>query len=79
MTLLLLQTQFMLVCIHTSQLFFLPECDYPLTFGYWIGSYAVIFLVLFADFYIKSYRKPTATANKMLEKRPEMNGHNKHI
>lgn len=49
--------QFVLVCLHTSQLFFI-ECNYPMTFAYWIGSYAVIFLIMFADFYKKAYRKP---------------------
>jgi len=31
-----------------------------MTFAYWIGSYAVIFLIMFADFYKKAYKKPAA-------------------
>ncbi len=53
-------TQFVLVCIHTAQLFFI-ECIYPMTFAYTIGSYTIIFLILFADFHRKAYnRKPAA-------------------
>jgi elongation of very long chain fatty acids protein 7 len=56
-------TQFLLVCVHTMQLFFVSDCNYPMMFAYWIGLYAVIFLVMFADFYVKSYRrKPAAVA-----------------
>jgi elongation of very long chain fatty acids protein 7 len=55
-------TQFLLVCLHTLQLFFISDCDYPMMFGYWIGLYAVVFLILFADFYRKSYRKSSEPA-----------------
>ncbi|XP_076440354.1 very long chain fatty acid elongase 7-like isoform X2 [Babylonia areolata] len=48
-------TQFVLVTIHSVQLLFI-ECNYPIFFVYWIGFYAVIFLVMFAHFYIKTYR-----------------------
>lgn len=47
-----------MVTIHSVQLLFI-ECDYPRLFVYWIGLYAVIFMVMFADFYIQSYRKPS--------------------
>ena len=62
-----LQTQFLIVCIHTSQLFFI-ECDYPMMFAYWIGLYALVFLIMFADFYRKAYsgksKKPVAGTDK---------------
>nr|WRW12622.1 elongation of very long chain fatty acids protein 1/7 [Namalycastis rhodochorde] len=48
--------QFMLVCIHSGQLLFI-ECNYPTLFVYWIGAYAVIFLALFAEFYVQAYKK----------------------
>ncbi|ESO07753.1 hypothetical protein HELRODRAFT_76239 [Helobdella robusta] len=51
-------TQFIVVCIHSSQLLFM-ECDYPIIFTYWIGSYAIIFLILFLNFYVQAYKKPT--------------------
>ncbi|XP_050400450.1 elongation of very long chain fatty acids protein 7 [Patella vulgata] len=50
-------TQFICVALHASQLLFI-DCNYSMIFVYWIGAYAVIFLVLFADFYIKAYKKP---------------------
>lgn len=52
----MLQVQFMLVCIHSGQLLFI-ECNYPTLFVYWIGAYAVIFLALFAEFYVQAYKK----------------------
>lgn len=59
-------TQFLLVCIHTSQLFFI-DCNYPIHFAYWIGSYAIFFLILFADFYVKSYQVPVVASDKPLD------------
>ncbi|KAK3599820.1 hypothetical protein CHS0354_022386 [Potamilus streckersoni] len=53
-------TQFILVVIHSSQLLFI-DCQYPIIFVYWIGLYAFIFLILFADFYRKSYKKQGAS------------------
>jgi len=46
-------------------------------FGYWIGLYAVIFLILFADFYVKSYRKhpkTTSSAKSSVETASPSNG-----
>ena len=70
----LFQTQFLLVSIHTSQLFFDPDCNYPLMFGYWIGLYAVVFLVLFADFYVKSYRQPAKSSKSPVDADSPVNG-----
>lgn len=52
-------TQFLLVTVHSIQLLFM-DCDYPTLFVYWILAYAVIFLVMFADFYRNAYKKPKA-------------------
>ena len=49
------------------QLFFI-KCDYPILFGYWILAYALIFLVMFGNFYIQAYINKSKTA---------ANGHNK--
>ncbi|VDN34469.1 unnamed protein product [Dibothriocephalus latus] len=43
--------QFIIVIAHTMQLFFFDDCDYPILFGWWILSYACIFLGLFGNFY----------------------------
>ena len=58
------QTQFMLVLIHSTQLLFLKNCNYPKLFVYWIFAYAFIFLIMFADFYIKAYTKPKKSKGK---------------
>ncbi|KAK3090379.1 hypothetical protein FSP39_011333 [Pinctada imbricata] len=50
-------TQFALVTIHSIQLLMI-DCDYPKLFAYWILAYAVIFLIMFADFYVNAYKKP---------------------
>nr|KAG5700103.1 hypothetical protein BaRGS_029853 [Batillaria attramentaria] len=67
-------TQFVLVTIHSVQLLFI-ECDYPVFFVYWIGLYAVVFLVLFAHFYIQTYTKAKAARAKKSDgvetKRPD--------
>ena len=60
--------------MHTSQLFFISDCEYPMMFAYWIGLYAVIFLVLFVDFYLKSYQKPAMTAKSSAEAASASNG-----
>lgn len=49
-------TQFILVTIHSSQMF-LTDCSYPKFFFYIIFSYAIIFLALFSNFYVQAYRK----------------------
>lgn len=47
----------MLVTIHSVQLLYMKNCNYPRLFAYWILAYAVIFLVMFANFYVQAYRK----------------------
>lgn len=57
----LLQGQFMIVTLHSAQLFFIP-CDYPIIFSYWILSYAVIFFGMFLNFYLQAYRSKSTHA-----------------
>ncbi|KAL8596025.1 hypothetical protein ACOMHN_021065 [Nucella lapillus] len=68
-------TQFMLVTVHSAQLLFI-DCNYPIFFVYWIGFYAVIFLVMFMHFYIKTYRAKGKTSAKTSGK-PVANGKDK--
>ena len=58
--------QFALVTVHSIQLLFMNNCQYPKLFAYWILSYALIFMGMFANFYIQAYRKP-ASSGKQIE------------
>ncbi|CAC5408130.1 ELOVL7 [Mytilus coruscus] len=55
-------TQFILVTIHSVQLLFI-DCDYPKFFVYLIGLYAVVFMVMFANFYVQTYKKSKPKSN----------------
>lgn len=48
--------QFILVILHSVYTLTLHDCNYPKQFNYWILSYALIFLVLFANFYSQAYK-----------------------
>jgi len=47
--------QFVAIFIHGSQLLITNDCNYPTAFGYFIAAHAVLFFVLFAQFYIREY------------------------
>jgi hypothetical protein len=70
-------SQFLLVLWHTSQLWYY-ECNYSKVFIYWIGSYTVIFLVMFSKFYIQAYLpqdKKRQAALKLKADSAVANGH----
>ncbi|GLV46212.1 ELOVL fatty acid elongase 7 [Carabus blaptoides fortunei] len=48
--------QFVLVALHSGQLLFI-ECDYPKSFMYFIGAHAILFYLLFSNFYKQTYTK----------------------
>lgn len=48
--------QFVLVMIHSFQLFIWNECNYPIGFAYFIGAHALMFYFLFANFYKSAYK-----------------------
>ncbi|XP_045608804.1 very long chain fatty acid elongase 7 [Procambarus clarkii] len=48
--------QFTIVFFHSFQLAFV-ECEVPPILMTWVGFVSIVFFVLFADFYIKAYRK----------------------
>lgn len=56
--------QFILVTVHSVQLLWMKDCRYPRLFAYWILAYAVIFLVMFANFYIQAYKKKPGTSSE---------------
>ena len=47
--------QFVLVMIHSFQLLFKNECNYPMFSAYFNMAHAVIFFALFGQFYIMAY------------------------
>ncbi|KAI0219257.1 Elongation of very long chain fatty acids protein, partial [Lamellibrachia satsuma] len=48
--------QFMMVACHCIRQLFVTNCNYPKGYAYWIGSYALFFLIMFADFYRQAYQ-----------------------
>ena len=47
--------QFIAIFIHGSQLLIQNDCNYPTAFGYFIAAHAVLFFILFAQFYLREY------------------------
>jgi len=47
--------QFVLVLLHSMQLLFYNPCNVPMPFVYFIGGHAILFLILFANFYKHAY------------------------
>jgi len=47
--------QFVLILIHSAQLLFRNDCNYPIFLAYFIIVQAIIFFALFSEFYIKAY------------------------
>ncbi|XP_055848566.1 elongation of very long chain fatty acids protein 7 isoform X2 [Episyrphus balteatus] len=66
--------QFVLVMVHSFQLFFKNECNYPIGFAYFIGAHAVMFYFLFSDFYRQAYLKNEAKKEKLAAEKLHMNG-----
>jgi len=62
--------QFIVIIMHTMQLFFFEDCDYPIIFGWWILLCSFIFLGLFGQFYVREYLKPKAS-RKLIEAKNE--------
>jgi len=47
--------QFVLIMVHGFQLVFYDDCDFPWQFAYYIGAHAILFFILFSEFYVKNY------------------------
>lgn len=59
-------TQFVLVVIHSGQLFF-RQCNYPKFFMVYIGFYSILFFIMFSGFYKSAYsdkKQSTRDINK---------------
>merc|ERR1712038_1582950 len=47
--------QFIGIFVHSIQLLFVPYCGFPIEYGYLIAAHAVVFFVLFSQFYVREY------------------------
>ena len=50
--------QFLFLMTHAMQLLF-RDCDFPNFFVSYIGFYAVLFTIMFSNFYVKAYTRRT--------------------
>jgi len=64
---------------HGFQLILYDDCDFPWQFSYYIGAHAVMFFILFSQFYVREYfNKPAKRGVKGDVKEALMtNGHSK--
>ncbi len=47
--------QFVGIMVHGFQLLFTESCGFPWQYGLYIAAHAVMFFILFSQFYIKEY------------------------
>ncbi|CAH8553662.1 unnamed protein product [Schistosoma turkestanicum] len=57
--------QFVIVIVHVLYALSITDCNYPKFFSYWILSSASVFLILFAKFYSKTYKKPVNSTGRL--------------
>lgn len=67
--------QFVAIFLHGSQLLVRNDCNYPTAFGYFIAAHAVLFFVLFAQFYIREYIDRGQSKHKKIKENHQKNGH----
>ncbi|XP_017021498.1 very long chain fatty acid elongase 7 isoform X1 [Drosophila kikkawai] len=71
--------QFVLVMVHSFQLFFKNDCNYPIGFAYFIGAHAVMFYFLFSNFYKRAYVKREGKDKSAVKANGHANGHAKAL
>jgi len=49
--------QFVGIVVHSLQLIVVPDCGFPVIYGYIIAAHAIMFFILFSQFYIREYLK----------------------
>ena len=54
--------QFLGIFAHSMQLFFMPDCGFPVAYGFYIGAHGVMFFILFSQFYVAEYLKKHASS-----------------
>jgi len=57
--------QFIGIFTHAFQLAFYEDCGFPWQFSIYIGAHAVMFFILFSQFYIVNYLRGKPTAKKV--------------
>jgi len=53
--------QFVGMIVHAGQLLVVPDCGFPVIYGYVIAGHAIMFFILFSQFYIMEYLKKPKT------------------
>ena len=59
--------QFVGIMVHGFQLVFYDDCDFPWQFSYYIGAHAILFFVLFSQFYIVNYLKKSPSSSAAIK------------
>ncbi|XP_074602809.1 very long chain fatty acid elongase AAEL008004-like [Brevipalpus obovatus] len=72
-------THFVLIALHQSIVFFQPKCDYPKLLAGWIIGHAVVFFVLFLDFYKQTYKKMPIGASNSLHSKKVKDSHSSKV
>lgn len=67
------QTQFVLMLVYCALTHFSPKCQYAAGFTYFISFNIIVFLLLFVNFYSKSYKRPKDTLTQ--KENIHQNGH----
>jgi len=68
--------QFIMIALHSFQLLFYKNCDYPKAFVWWIGTHGLLFLVLFYGFYKDSYEEKKSVSietEKVMQEKQQCN------
>ncbi|CAH4008659.1 elongation of very long chain fatty acids protein 7-like [Pieris brassicae] len=68
-------SQFVLMLVYCIWTYFSPQCQYAAGFTYFISFNVIVFLLLFVNFYSKSYKKDAKES--IQNGHNKMNGHNK--
>ncbi|XP_038210601.1 elongation of very long chain fatty acids protein 7-like [Zerene cesonia] len=71
--------QFMLMLTYCAWTYYSPRCQYATGFTFFISSNVVIFLVLFLNFYTKSYKGRSDAKKQRIECAKAQNGSNDHL
>ncbi|TRY75654.1 hypothetical protein TCAL_00502 [Tigriopus californicus] len=50
--------QFVGIMVHGFQLVLYDDCKFPWQFSYYIGAHAIMFFILFSQFYVQAYLMP---------------------